>query len=361
MSLCGDAPDTSGINEQARASAQLGQEAFDWFKSNYAETAPERAAVSARDQQVADAQIKGMNFATDEAQAASQRNKTVFQPMEDQIVADANAYDTPGRQADAAARAASDVESAMGRATGDMNREILRRGGSVDDGAARGMAADIMLGKAKATAGATDQATRSIEAQGYARKMDAVGLGKGIVGNQATQQQIATQTGSAATASGAAGLNATNSGAGLMQQGFSTALQGMGQAGNLYGQAAKLNQSESDLGGLMQGAAAIGKLWAGSDKNIKKKTGKVTKGDAELAQINATPVHKGWQYDPAKGGPDDGGVPHTGPMAQDVQKTMGDKVAPGGKQIDVVNAMGTMMAGMQALSRRVDKLQKAVA
>ncbi len=359
MSLCGDAPDTSGINEQARASAALGEKAFDWFTKEYARTEPERTATATRNQMIADSQVKAMDFATQEAQEASARNKTVFQPLENQIVADSQTFDTPGRRADASARAAADVESAMGRATGDMNREILRRGGTVDDGSARGMAADIMLGKARATASATDQAERAIEQQGYARKMDAVGLGKGIVGTQATQQQIATSTGNAATAAGGAGLAANQSGAALMQSGFNTAMTGAGQAGSLYGQAAKLSQDNSDLGGLMTGAANLGSLFAKSDKGMKKKTGKVTKGDAELAEINATPVHQGWQYDPAKGGPDDGGKSHTGPMAQDVRKTMGDQVAPDGKEIDVVSVMGKMMAATQALTRRIKALEKS--
>jgi hypothetical protein len=64
---------------------------------------------------------------------------------------------------------------------------------------------DAALKKATAIAGATTGAVKNVEQQGYARKMDAVGLGKGIVGSQATMQQIAQSGGAqAVNASGAA-------------------------------------------------------------------------------------------------------------------------------------------------------------
>ena len=68
-------------------------------------------------------------------------------------------------------------------------------------------------------------------------------------------------------------------------------------------------------------------------------------------------MHDGWRYDPAKGGPNDGGKPHVGPMAQRVRQTMGEAAAPGGKEIDLVNMNGRVLAGMQALAQRMKKLE----
>ena len=98
-----------------------------------------------------------------------------------------------------------------------------------------------------------------------------------------------------------------------------------------------------------------------SDKNIKTSTGKKASGKKALAQIAATPVEAGWKYDPAKGGPDDGGQPHTGPMAQTVHRTMGESIAPGGTKIDLVGMNGKLMAGMQELTKRVKKLETSKA
>lgn len=55
-----------------------------------------------------------------------------------------------------------------------------------------------------------------------------------------------------------------------------------------------------------------------------------------------------------------GTEPHTGPMAQDVNKNMGDKAAPGGKQLDLVNMNGINMAAIQELLKKHEKLKEEV-
>jgi hypothetical protein len=352
------APNTQGVNDAAVASARTGQEALEWAKRIYEQEAPARQAAADLDSRVANSQIAGMDFATAQAQEDAQRRRTVFNPIEDRIAGDAMNYDTPERRAEAATRASADVESAAGRSMMDLRRDALRYGANFDDGAARGGMVDLALGKARARAGASDAAVRNVEAQGHARMMDAAGLGRGVVSSQATQQQIATQAGNSAVGAAGAGLAATQSGHNLMQTGFQQNLAGVGQSGSLYGQAAQIRNTSrgQDLNFMSN---IFGSFM--SDANKKKRTGKDANDDKALAEVNATPVQEGWQYDPAKGGPDDGGVPHTGPMAQDVKRTMGEKVAPDGKVIDMVSMNGKLMAGMQALTKRLERVEKAVA
>jgi hypothetical protein len=194
-----DAPDYSGMNKAAEDSAAISKEALDWFKDYVAKTEPDRQATTARANAVSDAQLEGMNFATQQARDMDARNKTVFQPMEDQIVADAQDYDTPGRRLQAMGEARAGVESSFGAAQDGLNRTLMRMGGTPGGGRSSALLQDAALTKAKAIAGATSEATKGIESQGYARKMDAVGLGKGIVGNQATQQQIASTVGNSSS------------------------------------------------------------------------------------------------------------------------------------------------------------------
>lgn len=357
--MCAPTPDTGGINNAALLSANTGKDALDWFKGVYADQAPQRNAAAALDQQVGQQQLASMQFATDQAQKAATRNETVVQPMEDKIFADAQGYDTPERRAAAGAEAQASVEGNFGRAQEGVTREIMRRGGTMGDASSSALMQDAALEKAKAITGATAGATRNVEAQGHARMMDAAGLGHGVVGNQATQQQVATNAGTAATGAAGAGLAATMSGNSTMGQGFTTALQGYGQMGNLFGQAAGV-QSQTrgqDLNFYSKAMESATKVYGMSSKKLKKNTGKTADGGAALDQIDALDVKDGWQYDPAKGGPDDGGVPHTGPMAEDVQATMGNKMAPGGKMIDLVGMSGKLIASMQELSKRVKKLE----
>lgn len=360
--MCTDAPDTSGMNAAAADSAALARESLAWFKEEYAKTQPQRDASTALDNKVANAQLAGMETATQQAKDLDTRNKTVFQPLEDSIVADANNFDTAGRRTQAANEATAGVEGAFGRAQDDLARTLARSGAAPGGGRSQSLMQDAALKKATAVAGATTGAVKNVEQQGYARKMDAAALGKGIVGNQATMQQIAQGGGAQAVAAAGAATGTAQSGAGLMQTGYSGAQQGLSNAGNLYSQAARAEQSANDglMGGIGNIAGLATKLYM-SDRTKKKGTGKPVSTEKALKGIVATPVDAGWTYDAAKGGTNDGGQPHDGPMAQQVQKHMGNKVAPGGKAIDVASMNGQLMAGMQELAKRMTKIEKRVA
>jgi hypothetical protein len=350
------------MNEAAVQSARISKEAQDYYMAEIARTQPQRDAAVGQQSQVAGAQLEGMQFATQQAKDLDARNKTVFQPMEDRIVADASSYDTAGRRAQASSEATAGVEAAFGNAQQGLARELGRRNVTAGSNKSMSLMQDAALAKAKAVAGATSGAVKGVEQQGYARTMDAAALGKGTIGNQATQQQIAQSGGAQAAASSGAALSSATSGAALAGAGFSTALQGQGQAGSLYGQAANIKaQSSGDMMEGIGGLASLGTKLYMSDKTRKKGTGKPVDGKQALAGIEATPVDAGWQYDAAKGGVADGGQLHDGPMAQEVRKNMGNKVAPGGKQIDLVSMNGQLMAGMQELAKRMSKIERRVA
>jgi len=357
--MCSDAPDTSGINEQARKSAELGQKAFDWYTQQYEATKGEREADTKRASDIADAQIKGMTYAVDQAKDADAYSKTTFRPLEQKMVADAQAYDTPERRQAEQEAAVSDVnrEAAAQRQASEL--ELSRAGVAPDSMKTAALREAGAVGVAKAAAGAAAGARKNVEQQGYARMADAVSLGRNLPSQQATQQQIATQAGSAGVQANAGVANSRAAGTSLMDSAFGTGLKGAGQAGSLFGNAAQVDSASRGQDFSLM-SSAMGMFNFKSDKNIKRKTGKPIDQDEALAEINAIPVEEDWEYDPAKGGPDDGGTPHDGPMAQTVRAKMGDAVAPGGKQIDMISMNGRLMAGMQALSKRMAKVEKQV-
>lgn len=132
----------------------------------------------------------------------------------------------------------------------------------------------------------------------------------------------------------------------------------MASSGSLYGQSAQI-QNQANANNNAQMAAigqSAGAMFAMSDVRLKTDIRGI-KPKAALEAINNTPVSK-WKYKDGSHA-DDGGKEHTGPMAQDVQATMGNKVAPNGTSIDLISMNGVTMAAIQELSKKVDRLAGA--
>ncbi len=103
---------------------------------------------------------------------------------------------------------------------------------------------------------------------------------------------------------------------------------------------------------LRDSVSGVGRT-AASDVNVKEG---ITKFDPKqaLSMIGKVPVSQ-WQY--KKDSAHFDGKQHIGPMAQDVNATMGEKFAPGGKKIDLVNLNGLAMSGIQGLNARMKQLE----
>lgn len=361
MTQAGNAAEgaTAAASAVAQGQLALSKEALDWYKKTYADEAPTRQAAADRQNAISDAQLKGMNFAIGQAEELDAYNKATFRPVEQRLVQEAQAYDTPERRAAAAASAAADVDVSAAATRQANDRALARAGVAPGSAKAMAIAEDAAVKQSVGRGASMTNAVRQTEQQGYARMADVANLGKGIATQQATQQGIASTSGNSSAATAGQALGSATSGTSLMNTGFQTASNAANSAGNLFNSVASSQRQDDQL--LMTSIGQIGKSYAISDKGKKKGTGKMADAAQALKEVEATPVHEGWQYDPAKGGPDDGGQPHTGPMAQDVRRTMGDKAAPGGKAIDLVSLNGKMMAAIQALAKDVKALKRAEA
>ena len=87
-----------------------------------------------------------------------------------------------------------------------------------------------------------------------------------------------------------------------------------------------------------------------SDVNAKKGISKFNPKNA-LNAIKKTKIYN-WFYKTGRG--DEG--EHTGPMAGDVRKHMGEEAAPGGKSLDLTTVNGFVMAAVQELTKRVESM-----
>lgn len=363
---------TAAQSAAAGSASALGQDQLAWDKTQYYDQKPIRdqssqAALDLMQQQSALAKKQG-----DIASNYDAYNTSTFRPLEQSIVSNAEGYDTPERRAAAAAEARANVEGAYDSAQGGLARSLARTGNTYGSGRSQSLMQDAALSKAGAIAGATTGATRNVETVGNARMLDAANLGRNLPSSQATAASTAINASNSAVNSGTAAINDAAAGLAPVNAGYAGAIGGAGTAGQLYGQvASQYQRNAANDTAWMQGLGQAAGNWAGtnagstalagwlSDKKKKKGTGKMLSGAKALKSIEDTPVHEGWQYDPAKGGPDEGGATHDGPMAQDVAENMPE--ASDGKSIDPVSMNGRVMAGMQELSKRVKRVEKKVA
>lgn len=360
------------IGQAAQSNAQISKDYLDWTKQLYAETAPQRAEATKIALDMARAQTDTAKKQSDMADETYAYTKGTFRPLEQKMAADALGYDTTARRDAEAAQAQADVGTAgdAGRAT--MLREIAARGGDINSGNVAASLANASVREAAVKAGAGNQARKNVEAIGAAKLADAASLGRNIAASNATQTQLGLNAGNSATGNAASTGNITAQGAQLMQGGANTAIQGNASAGQLalgqYNAQTNATQAANStsnalLGGLGQVAGSFAGSNAGSaailalsDKKMKKDR-KPVSGKLSLAAIKKTPVES-WKYKKGSAG-DDGGKTHVGPMAQSVQKTMGNATAPGGKVIDLISMSGHQSAAIKELDKRLIRLEDA--
>ena len=362
-----DAPDNSGMNRAAEGNAKVAADTLSWYKEKDAANKPMQDKLANKAYEVADQQLASSKANDALAADYANYNKTTFRPLEQGIVAEAAAYDTPQKRQAAADSAMADTNMAFSR-TNEANARTMAANG-INPGSTRAMAVQDGRGvdQAVANAGAAFKARQGVETIGAARKMDAASLGRGLASSQATSAQLALTAGNNAVANTGAPITAANASTSVNGQGFGTAIQGNNSAGNLYGQAAQIqntaNSSSDALYGAFgqMGGAAISKY---SDETLKTDITDMSDEEA-LAATNDTPVKK-WKYDPAKMAAR--GIPmehedlgeQIGPMAQDVNATMGEQAAPEGKKLNMVTMNGVNMKSIQAVDKKVVALTKQV-
>lgn len=131
-----------------------------------------------------------------------------FQGAEDQVLADAQNFDTEGKREELAGKARADVQQSFDSAQGHAVRNQQRMGVNPNSGRSDAMAMQGQLGLASGLSLAANKARSNAMTLGYARKMDAVGLGKGLVGNQATQAGLSLNAGNSSVQNGGNAITA---------------------------------------------------------------------------------------------------------------------------------------------------------
>lgn len=363
-----DAPDTSGANAAAVQQAALSKEQLDWAKEIYKETAPDRANAIQRANQVSDAQLDAMKDQSALTKDYADYNKNTFRPLEQGIVADATGYDTPERRAAESANAMAGVSSQFDIQRASMARDAAARGVDPSSGNFAASMGSTGVTEAASKASAGNLASKQVETIGQARKMDAANLGRNLASNQATSAGVALNQGNSSVANAQVPGAVTAQGNAMMTSGYAGAQAGLAGAGQTYNGIASIQQKAAENSGMFGALGTMAGQFAGSqagsaliasafsDVNMKEDI-KPVDPDKALKAVESTPVSN-WAYKGDTKG-DDGGQRHTGPMAQDVQKNMGEKVGPNGKKIDLISMNGIAMAAIQGLSKKIDRVMAA--
>lgn len=233
----GSAPDPNpgmlasadAAREIAALQKQTADETLNFYKQSYADMVPMIKEVAQND----------MNIAKSNAARADEYanyERETFRPLEKQLVKDAEEYSTAGKREALATQAAADVNTAFTNSREQENRALTRMGVNPNSGRFAALNNQLTLGEAATAAGAMTKTRTDAEQMGFARRMDAAGLGRGLAGNASTAYGVSIGAGDAARNSAISGGNYMGGGYGAAQQGYSSAANSYGTAGNIYGQ-----------------------------------------------------------------------------------------------------------------------------
>lgn len=266
-----------------------------------------------------------------------ERWQTVFRPLQDAYISEAQGWDSPGRKSEAAQQAVADVRQQSANADAARVRQSMALGINPNSGRFQSGNREAALEMGLATAGAQNMARRRIEQEGDARRANAINMGSGLAVNPATSMGLSN---------------------GAIQAGGAGAMQGYGQQGSLLN--TQYNQQlESWRAGQQSSAGLFGALgtvtgmmpWGAMLSSKDAKTDKIPLRDGDaLGAIRKMPVEK-WRY---KDGMGDGGA-HIGPYAEDFAAATGQG---DGKTIDIVSALGVTMGAIRDLDKKVDQIRR---
>jgi hypothetical protein len=255
----GDAPSPDPqIGRAALENAQLGKDAFDFFKQEYLNQKPAQDKLNSLAAEVQQQLLDSGKINNQIAADYQKYQEEVFRPLEKSIVDNANNYDTAGRREQEAAQGLSDVTQAFDAQREKTNRNNERMGINPNSGNATAINAQLDAAEAVAGASAMNKGRKSAETMGNAMKMDAASLGRGLASNQATSQQIANNSATGAVNTGLSVMANDRAQTGLVQSGFTNAMQGNSSAANIL---TNQYQAQSQAYNAQQANSAQG--WAG--------------------------------------------------------------------------------------------------
>jgi len=247
-------PLANASNESQKRMSELGQAQLDFAKEQYETNNPLMQDIARKQGLMMDQQMEqGKDY--------YDYNKSTFRPLEQGLVADAQAFDTDAMRNQLATKAAADAGLAFNQQNQANERRMASMGVNPNSGRFQGMAQQSGLMQAGARAGAMTGARERAQNTGYARKLDAVGLGRGLSNAAAGAYAGANSAGNSAVGNMGVAGNAYMSGMGqgsaTTGSGYNMQIGGLGQALNQQTSYA-MNQADNSFMGSLGAIAGAG-------------------------------------------------------------------------------------------------------
>lgn len=236
----------------ADLSHDLGTAELDFSKKQYAENKVMADRVST-------AQVTAMDDNNARAKDYAAYEKATYRPLEQGLVADAAGYDTAAKREQLATTAAADAGDAFSNTQAMNARSMSAMGVNPNSGRFAGTANRSALGLASARAGAMNGSRVQSEQLGWAKRLDAAGLGRGLSGASTGAYGVAGSLGNSAVqntmAPGIAAMNGMNQGNNRIMSGANNATD---VAMGLLNQPNYKAQAGMAIGGALMGAGTTG-------------------------------------------------------------------------------------------------------
>lgn len=280
------------------------------------------------------------------------RYTDVAVPLQDDWIAEANAYDSPERKAMAADEASADVRQQFALGRQQMQRSNAAVGVTPGSGRSQSNMNRLQAQESLGAAGAANGARRQTEATGRQLKATSINMLGGLAVNPGTSMGMSTSAGAGGMA---AATNGITSAAGTTMGGAQAAMGG--QQGMISGLNTQFQQQmqgyEAKNAAMNNLAAGVGQAAGYAMMSSKDYKTNKTKSMSSLDAMKKMPVEE-WEY--KKGLGDGGGQKHVGAYAEDFQKATG---LGDGKSISIIDAIGVSMGAIQELSSKVDQMAAA--
>ncbi|MET3133627.1 hypothetical protein AAKU55_003917 [Oxalobacteraceae bacterium GrIS 1.11] len=263
---------------------------LDFAKQQDADNKVRFAKADALTEQVTNRQLGAMDQNLALAADYDNYNKTTFRPLEQGIVAGAQAYDTPERQESEAGKAAAAVKQNLGQATEANTRNLARMGVNPNSGRSLVTQNETAISGALGVASAENNARKAVETLGSAKKMDAASLGRNLPSAQATSAGLGLTAGNNAVGNTAMTNGSVNSGAATVGGLYSGAGSQFGNAAGNFSNVANAANSAAAAS-----SSAYGQI-AGMGLNYAMKNGAAGSAPPVAAMNVETPVAAGNAY-----------------------------------------------------------------